>query len=151
MIQPLNLSNDAQTQAEPAKANYQSFKLILLATAVIALGTASGWGIYSVTNRTPKQLKSAVNGIATAGETYGVDDTKAFTDSAEGELADGGIDGEGSHHLIREGGESQFVYLTSSVINLDQFIGRQVKVWGQTFEAQKAGWLMDVGRLEVKK
>jgi hypothetical protein len=25
----------------------------------------------------------------------------------------------------------------------------QVKVWGETFKGQKAGWLMDVGRVQV--
>ena len=63
--------------------------------------------------------------------------------------ARGGVDGEGSHHLVRPGGESQNVYLTSSIIDLDQFVGRSVKIWGATFEAQQAGWLMDVGRLQV--
>jgi len=35
------------------------------------------------------------------------------------------------------------------VIDLEKFVGRKVKVWGQTFAAQKAGWLMDVGKLKV--
>ncbi len=83
------------------------------------------------------------------GTTVGVSDEKTFKDSAEGELVKGGIDGEGSHHLVRPGGDSQNVYLTSSVIDLDKFVGRQVKVWGETFSAQKAGWLMDVGKLKV--
>jgi len=25
----------------------------------------------------------------------------------------------------------------------------EVKIWGETFKAQKAGWLMDVGRVEI--
>ena len=83
------------------------------------------------------------------GTLVGVPDEKTFRDSADGELTKGGIDGEGSHHLVRPGGESQYVYLTSSIIDLDQFSGRKVKVWGETFAGQKAGWLMDVGRLEV--
>lgn len=85
----------------------------------------------------------------TKGTMVGVADEKTFRDSAEGELVKGGIDGEGSHHLVRPGGESQYVYLTSSIIDLDQFAGRNVKVWGETFAGQTAGWLMDVGRLEV--
>ena len=76
-------------------------------------------------------------------------DEKSFTDSAEGSLTAGGIDGEGSHHLVRPGGDSQNVYLTSSIIDLDQFVGHSVKIWGETFQAQQAGWLMDVGRLQV--
>jgi hypothetical protein len=31
----------------------------------------------------------------------------------------------------------------------DDYIGKKVKVWGQTFSSEQAGWLMDVGRLEL--
>jgi hypothetical protein len=72
-----------------------------------------------------------------------------FSDSAEGMLEEGGIEGEGTHHLVREGGPSQNVYLTSSVVNMNDYTGKKVKVWGETNTAQKAGWLMDVGRLEL--
>jgi hypothetical protein len=85
----------------------------------------------------------------TAGTQVGIRDEKTFKDTGEGQLQKGGINGEGSHHLVRPGGDSQTIYLTSSVIDLDQFIGRKVKVWGETIGAQKAGWLMDVGKLEV--
>ncbi|MBI4091911.1 MAG: hypothetical protein HY427_01755 [Candidatus Levybacteria bacterium] len=83
------------------------------------------------------------------GKTYGSTDEKTFKDSVEGTLREGGIDGEGAYHLERPGGESQNVYLTSSVLDLAQFIGKKVKVWGETHTAEKAGWLMDVGRLQV--
>lgn len=74
---------------------------------------------------------------------------ETFSDEAEGILQDGGFEGEGTHHLERDGGVSQYVYLTSSVVALDDYVGKNVKVWGETFDAQKAGWLMDVGKLEV--
>ncbi len=61
----------------------------------------------------------------------------------------GGLEGEGSHKLIRPGGDDQTVYLTSSIVDLDKFAGHKVKVWGETFSSQKAGWLMDVGKLKV--
>lgn len=83
------------------------------------------------------------------GTVFGSSDEKAFKDSAEGMLKEGGIEGEGSYHLVRPGGESQNVYLTSSVLDLGQLVGRKVKVWGQTNDAQKAGWLMDVGRAQI--
>ena len=72
-----------------------------------------------------------------------------FKDEAEGILKQGGIDGEGTHYLERAGGASQYVYLTSLLIPLDDYVDKKVKVWGETNKAQKAGWLMDVGRLEV--
>ncbi|TSC53825.1 MAG: Uncharacterized protein LiPW16_288 [Microgenomates group bacterium LiPW_16] len=80
----------------------------------------------------------------------GSTDVKTFRDVAEGVLEKGGIDGEGTHKLLRPGlGEGQTAYLNSSVINLDDYVGKKVRVWGETFAAQKAGWLMDVGRVEV--
>ena len=125
-------------------------KLALSILVLILLGVGSGYGLTQLAgSKTPKRLNQKVGEEIVKGDTFGVMDEDVFSDEAEGEMANGGIDGEGSHHLIREGGESQFVYLTSSVIDLDQFIGKKVKIWGQTFEAEKAGWLMDVGRLEI--
>lgn len=83
------------------------------------------------------------------GAIFGVPDEKTFKDTTGGVLIMGGLEGEGSHTLLREGGESQNVYLTSSVVDLDQFKDMEIKVWGETFKGQKAGWLMDVGRVEV--
>jgi len=83
------------------------------------------------------------------GKEVGSTDTQTFKDTAIGVLEAGGINGEGTHKLIREGGPSQTAYLTSSVVDLDQFIGKKVQVWGETFKGQKAGWLMDVGRIKI--
>lgn len=93
--------------------------------------------------------KSGEGGVS-AGMVFGDKDASAFPDTAEGVLVAGGKDGEGSHHLLREGGESQNVYLTSSAVNLDQFINHKVTVRGQTNSAQKAGWLLDVGQVRVE-
>lgn len=83
------------------------------------------------------------------GTIVGSNDTKTFKDTANGALKSGGINGEGQFHLVRSGGESQNVYLVSSSVDLSKFIGKKIKVWGQTQTAQYAGWLMDVGRVEV--
>jgi hypothetical protein len=85
----------------------------------------------------------------TKGTIVGSNDTKTFKDTATGTLKNGGIDGEGQFHLVRPGGDSQNVYLTSSSVDLSKFINKKIKVWGQTQAAQYAGWLMDVGRVEV--
>lgn len=81
----------------------------------------------------------------------GIADEATFKDSAEGTLEEGGMTGEGTHHLTRDGGPSQNVYLTSTVVNLDDFVGKKVKVFGQTISAKKAGWLMDVGLVKVSE
>jgi len=151
-VQPLNLSTDeiVVPTATPPVGKKAKTKLILWLISLVALGTISGYGLTLLKKpQGAKQLSRTTEGGTEKGKTFGVVDEKAFKDQAEGEVASGGIDGEGSHHLIREGGESQYVYLTSSIVDLDQFVGKKVRVWGQTFEAQKAGWLMDVGRLEI--
>ena len=156
-VKPLNLTSEDTVSQETIKTNIIKpnnkktavKKIAGLATVLIVAGVISGYGLYRI-----KQSKTAIptkvtGGEMTKGTIVGVVDEEVFRDSAEGEMTSGGIDGEGSHHLVREGGKSQYVYLTSSVIDLDKFVGKQVKIWGETFEAQKAGWLMDVGRLEI--
>lgn len=54
---------------------------------------------------------------------------------------------EGTHLLIREGAVP--VAITSSVVDLTQFEGKKVKVFGETQKAVKEGWLMDVGKIEI--
>lgn len=128
-----------------------SAKLVSYFLVIILLGVGTG---YLLANRTGNSSVTAndpaVEDYSVAkGETFGTDDTESFPDVAEGELKEGGIEGEGAYHLVRPGGESQNVYLTSSVVDLSQLTGRKIKVWGKTQTAQHAGWLMDVGRVEV--
>ena len=82
------------------------------------------------------------------GVLYG-NTSKTFGDSATGTIKSGGINGEGTHTLEREGGKTQNAALTSSVVDLDLFVGKKVEVKGETNDSNKAGWLMDVGSLKV--
>lgn len=84
------------------------------------------------------------------GDIFGSADEKIFKDPATGVIDKGGFNGEGTHKLVRIGGVSQTVYLTSSTIDLDALVGHQVTIWGETFKGQKVGWLMDVGRAKVE-
>ncbi len=120
----------------------------------VLLGLGSGFIISNVVSPSSATPTGGSDSITTNGVTVNKGDVigseaSDFTDNAEGTLTEGGIDGEGAYHLQRPGGESQNVYLTSSVLDLSPFVGRKVKVWGQTQTAQSAGWLMDVGRLQV--
>lgn len=129
--------------------NLYSRKIILIVIAIVLVGGLSGY-LLSVNFRqsgvaTSPGQKSTGQAKLVVGST----DTKTFPDSAEGNLEANGVNGEGTHRLIRPGGESQTVYLTSSVLDLNQFVGKKVRVWGQTYAAKKAGWLMDVGKVEV--
>lgn len=131
------------------KFNLKPTGLVLL---IVLAGVVTGYLLSTKSGLISKkgQITSIKEGEEISqGTTVGIDDEKTFKDEAEGKLEKGGVGGEGSHHLVRPGGESQNVYLTSSTIDLDKFVGREVKVWGETFTAQKAGWLMDVGKLEV--
>jgi hypothetical protein len=82
------------------------------------------------------------------GVFYG-NSNKDFTDSATGIIEAGSINGEGTHILIRDGGDSQRASLTSSVLDLDLFVDKKVEVRGQTNSSNKANWLMDVGSIKI--
>lgn len=127
-----------------------SKKSIVWGLVIIVFGIFSGFVLSNLTTLS----SSGGDGIQIGGTTQsktvmGSSDSKVFRDSTEGDLEAGGINGEGTHKLIRPGGESQTVYLTSSVLDLNQFEGKKVRVWGETFAAQQAGWFMDVGKIEV--
>jgi len=115
---------------------------------VILAGIGSGWLLSG--GRIAGTSTQNVPGAATGTKEAGLADEKTFRDSAEGTLEEGGIAGEGTHHLVRDGGPSQNVYLTSTVIDLQSFVGKKVQVWGETISARKAGWLMDVGKIKVQ-
>jgi len=119
---------------------------IVVVLAVMGVGIGSGW---LLSGNKVKGTSTVAPGAKDTAKEAGIADEKTFTDSAEGQLESGGIDGEGTHHLVREGGPSQNVYLTSTVIDLGSFEGKKVQVWGQTIAGRKAGWLMDVGKVKV--
>ncbi len=124
---------------------------IIAAISGIILGSLTGAGFVYFKKQEGKPTSILPTKREEIKKTAGIKDLKLFPDSAEGILREGGIDGEGSFHLERPGGKSQYVYLTSSTIDLSQFVGKKVRVWGKTYKAEKAGWLMDVGYLEVLK
>lgn len=139
-------------ELEPVKETKVTLHLPLLVVAltIVIAGAFTGYVLaQGKTGGLSAAGKKTQTSSLEAKKIVGVSDEKTFKDSAEGILREGGVDSEGTHHIERPGGESQNVYITSSNIGLDDYIGKNVKVWGETFAAQKAGWLMDVGRLEV--
>lgn len=123
-------------------------KLFIFLIVAIVLGGATGYILGNKKGETATGENLSPSEIS-KGTIVGSDDTKIFKDTATGDLKGGGISGEGQFHLVRPGGDSQNVYLTSSAVDLSKFIGKKIKVWGETQKAQYAGWLMDVGRVEV--
>jgi hypothetical protein len=133
-----------------SKEEKKDGKVVLVVFSVlILLGVVTGFFL----SRSPKALTlipstSNQNTTTPGAKAVGSSDSKTFKDFAEGTLQKGGLGNEGTHNLVRAGGPSQTVYLISSIVDLDQFVGQKVKVWGQTMAAKKAPWLMDVGRIE---
>lgn len=154
---PLIINTDSEQEnpiVKPLEINSMSSKLPLLVvlTVTITLGILSGKYLANSNQSSlislPNQSQNSEK-LTSKSVIVGSTDTKTFKDCASGQLVknDGKITNEGSHKLLRDGGESQSIYLTSSVVDLDQFIEKKVQICGETNTAQKAGWLMDVGRV----
>lgn len=129
-------------------SEFSTPKLVGIFLGLILLGAVTGFGISKVQSVMRSNSLTAANNEAPK-EVAGMKGKANFKDSATGILKDGGFEGEGSHHLERPGGKSQNVYVTSSTVDLSEYIDHKVTVHGETFAAEKAGWLMDVGLVEV--
>lgn len=125
--------------------------LFIILSVFILLGIGTGYLLAQNTQVTQISSPSGGTNSVSVGTSYGSTDTATFKDTAEGVVQKGGIKDEGQYHLVRPGGDSQNIYVTSSLVDLSQFIGHKVKIWGQTQKAQYAGWLMDVGKVEVEQ
>lgn len=124
--------------------------IAIVVVVMVILGAGSGFLIAKGTTANLEPTKQVTDkSQVSKGTAMGSNDTSTFKDTAEGVLKEGGIEGEGQYHLERPGGESQYVYLTSSTVDMSLVLNKKIKVWGQTQKAQHAGWLMDVGRVEV--
>lgn len=141
-----NFNSTSSSVSSNSKEGFPIPKLVVLLIIFGVLGTVLGFGISKLKGGTKSSSSQQSGNVA---QSAGVVDKTTFKDQAEGILKEGGIDGEGNFHLERPGGESQNVYLTSSTVGLSGYIGKKVRVWGATMQAQKAGWLMDVGSVEV--
>ncbi|HEX8965470.1 MAG TPA: hypothetical protein VF820_03515 [Patescibacteria group bacterium] len=127
-------------------------KVVIFFVIIIVLAVGTGFILSKINKPAAQNVTVSASGKVSStakGTVVGSTDLSTFKDTATGVLQMGGIDGEGQYHLVRPGGDSQNVYLTSSIVDLSQFIGKTIKVNGQTQAAKHAGWLMDVGRVEV--
>ena len=119
--------------------------LVSLIVVVSGIGTGyllSGAGKKTTEIGTTGEIKVSKNEA-------GITDESKFSTTTDGVLEEGGIGGEGTYHLVRGIGPSQYAYLTSSVVDLGAFVGKKVQVWGDTMSGKKAGWLIDVGKIKV--
>lgn len=149
------LVNRAPMEADPVKPLDQPEPkevkpiVYVVFSVLILLGVVTGFVLSRNSSRSASP-SNVVNNNTGDKKTVGVSDTQTFKDSATGVIEIGGTENEGTHKLIRDGGPSQTVYLISSVVDLDQFDGQKVTVWGQTMGAQSVAWLMDVGKVEME-
>src|SRR3989344_8996193 len=137
-------------RAVPARAGISKFIPIIIIIVVVAAGIFSGL-VFSSRNKNAKsQARAAVDEEQLTGEQK-QSFAQTFRDEAEGTIEKNDFKeyAQGTHKLIRPGGESQTAYLTSSVLDLDQYVGKKVKVYGETFGSSQVGWFMDVGKVEV--
>ena len=148
--------NPTQLQKEPmvmeevdmTKVKKSKRTLLYIYVVIVVLGIATGYGLFKAVGGSGLAIGGKVESIKSE-KTEGVTDVSTFKDQAEGLVELGGIEEEGTHKLTREGGPSQTVALVSSVLDLNDYVGKKVKIWGQTFPPQKAGWFMDVGKIEL--
>src|SRR3989344_108222 len=139
---------DGKSMKKQTKLN-ASLPLLILAVAIVFSGGVTGYVLAQ--NKSSKTVVSVTGGGTTAeglSKIVGVASANC-KDTGEGDLKEGGTeDSVGSHHLERPGGISQNIYLVSSVVTLDDYVGKKVRVTGETFASEKAGWFMDVCKLE---
>jgi len=145
MLKPMN-TRDVKMDVGQMKKN--SIVILTVYIALIILGLGTGYLLANKGSRGSSVLTQG--GTIGTEKVVGVKDASKYTNCPTGSLEKGGLDGEGTHHLTRPGGQSQTAYLVSSIIDLDQYVGLTVKVCGATMQAQKAPWLMDVERLELQ-
>src|SRR3990167_10963907 len=124
-----------------------NLKMLVGAIVVVLLGTYTGWALSGSASSGSGQ--TVVPGSKVADKEAGISDESTFSDTATGTLEEGGIEGVGTHTLKQNDDPSKDVALTSTIIDLDSYVGRKIQVWGQTLSAQQVSWLMDVGKLRV--
>lgn len=144
-IEKLNLDAERSDKLTPKNQNLMVY-LVIAFLLVVAVGILTGYFLSGGKSGSGKINLPGSGDIK--GKEVGSTDTSTFKDTAVGILEKDGFEGEGTHKLVREGGPSQTAYLTSSIIDLDEFVGKKVQVWGETFKGQKVAWLMDVGRIK---
>lgn len=141
----LNTPRNVLKQMTPSNVNRK--QVMLIGVGIVLAGILAGGVLSGKLAQKPAGAPGVVKSVT--NNEVGSKDEKSFPDTAEGILKEGGIKGEGTHHLERTGGESQNVYLTSTVIDLSSFKDKKVQIWGQTFAGRWTGWIMDVGKIKI--
>jgi len=153
---PIKINDDSQSSKVQAPKKKGIIPVVIIIILAIATGfwISRFWPSQSTVSLTDMESGETVGADAISpdalevGIVYG-EKEKAFKDSATGTLEEGDINGEGTHILKREGGETQWAALTSSTVDLDLFIDKKVEIEGETHSSTKANWLIDVGNIKI--
>ncbi|HSX18794.1 MAG TPA: hypothetical protein VLE91_01530 [Candidatus Saccharimonadales bacterium] len=148
---PTSSTVTSPLRTAPSKFSPKKILPILIILIVVGAGIASGL-VMSSRNKSKAMGAMSQNGQDVPKEVQ-QSFNQTFKDEAEGTVQrNDQLDkyAQGTHKLLRQGGDSQTAYLTSSVLDLDQYVGKKVKVFGETFGSSQVGWLMDVGKVEVQ-
>lgn len=158
-IPNLSNNNSINQPAKPLKLPENIPKFVYPIVIVIAVLVGFGISRLFPTTQTEtvskqdslveNQAAQVIEGQEIETEVLYGNTSKTFADSATGIIKIGGINGEGTHTLEREGGKTQHAALTSSVVDLDLFVNKKVEVKGETNTSNKAGWLLDVGSIKI--
>lgn len=124
--------------------------LIAGAFLIVVAGVGAAWLISSKVINNNSVAGAAPGAKVTATEA-GMLDPKITYQTATGILQEGGIGNEGTHHLEVGTNKQHWVYLTSSVIDLQSFVGKKVEIWGETLASKHTPWLMDVAKVQIQQ
>lgn len=133
------------------ESSKKNLSTLVISIVVVLAGVGVGWLLSGMGTKdgTGKMTVTENGKTVSSDKKAGVMDENMFPTTAEGTLEEGGIKGEGTHHLTRPGGDSQTAYLVSTTLDLGPFVGKKVKIWGKTVSGQNTGWLLDVGGIQV--
>lgn len=142
-----------EEEARPATHRIPKVKLTPIFVSVLVVAVVAGIGTGYVLAHGDKKGNIVVPLVQEQPKSA-QQDNQTFKDFAEGTITKKPVDknsdyGEGTHLLVRD--KAVPVALTSSVVDLSQYEGKKVKVYGETQKAIKEGWLMDVGKVEVEQ
>jgi hypothetical protein len=152
MLQLFNMDTSARTSYAKRFGLSQSHVKLFGSILILALvaGVTTGYFLSASGNSNKENNLIPINNTPKTAQ----QDNRTFRDFAEGKITKkpepkaGDDYGEGTHLLVRQNAVP--VALTSSVVDLSQYEGKNVKIYGETQKAIKEGWLMDVGKVEEK-
>ena len=145
--------SSAPLRAVPDKTILSKILPYFVVVVIVALGIGTGLVASSVQKAKAQNHKAVSLEEEELNPQQQESFAQTFRDEAEGTIEkNDDLDkyAQGTHKLLRSGGESQTAYLTSSVLDLNEYVGKKVKVFGETFGSSQVGWLMDVGKVEVQ-